>query len=95
MGSRRSAGVNGVLTAWAFKIARASGSRLGWSLAAAVGLSLTLQALVNIAVATSAIPVTGLTLPFISAGGSSLISSMMAAGVVLSVARFSPKVRRG
>ncbi len=83
-----------LLTAWAFKIGQASDSRLGWFLAAAVGMSLTLQALVNIAVATSSIPVTGLTLPFISAGGSSLISSMMAAGVVLSVARHSHPIRQ-
>lgn len=82
-----------LLTAWAFKIARASGSRLGWFLAATVGLSLTLQALVNIAVATASIPTTGLTLPFISAGGSSLISSMMGAGVILSVARHSRRMR--
>ena len=82
-----------LLSAWAFKIARASGSRLGWHLAAAAGLSLTLHAFVNIAVATAAVPVTGLTLPFISAGGSSLIGSMMTAGVVLSVARHSQAYR--
>lgn len=82
-----------LLTAWAFKIARASEDRLGRFLAATMGLSLTLHALVNIAVATSSIPVTGLTLPFISYGGSSLISSMMTAGVVLSVARHSQSGR--
>jgi len=84
-----------LLTAWAFRIARASGSRLGWLLAATVGLSLTLQALVNMAVATASIPTTGLTLPFISAGGSSLISSLMGIGVVLSVARHSQRAAQG
>ncbi|MCK4324500.1 MAG: cell division protein FtsW [Armatimonadetes bacterium] len=71
----------------AFKIARRSNSRLGYFLAAGIGISLTLQALVNIAVATAVVPPTGLTLPFISAGGSSLVSSMIGAGLVLAVAR--------
>jgi len=75
----------------AFKIARCSSRRLGYFLAAGIGISLTLQALVNIAVATAVVPPTGLTLPFISAGGSSLVSSLMGAGLVLAVARDNEK----
>ncbi len=75
----------------AFKIARRSNSRLGYFLAAGIGISLSLQALVNIAVATAVIPPTGLTLPFISAGGSSLVSSLISAGLVLAVARHNQK----
>ena len=56
-----------------------------------MGVSLTLQALVNIGVTTATIPPTGLTLPFISAGGSSLVSSLVAAGLVLAVARDTEK----
>ena len=59
----------------------------GYFLAAGVGVSLTIQALVNVAVATGTIPPTGLTLPFVSAGGSSLISCLIAVGLVLAVAR--------
>ncbi len=70
-----------------FKIARQSKSRLGYFLAAGIGISLTFQALVNIAVVTAVVPPTGLTLPFISAGGSSLVSSLIGAGLVLAVAR--------
>ncbi len=82
-----------LLAAVAFQIGWRSRSRLGFYLAVGMGVALTLQALVNIAVATALIPPTGLTLPFISAGGSSLISSLLAAGVVLAVARHNG--RRG
>jgi len=45
------------------------------------------QALVNIGGVVGALPMTGLTLPFLSYGGSSLIASMAAAGLLLNVAR--------
>ena len=45
------------------------------------------QAIVNIGGVVGFMPVTGLTLPFFSAGGSSLFVSMTAAGLLLSVAR--------
>ncbi len=43
------------------------------------------QAAVNIAVATGLMPVTGLTLPFVSYGGSSLVESFLAAGLLVNV----------
>ena len=45
----------------------------------------TLQSLVNIGMTMSLLPITGLPLPFISAGGSTLLSSLIAIGLVLSV----------
>ena len=48
------------------------------------------QAFVNVAVVLGALPVLGVPLPFMSAGGSALISSMLAVGVVLSFARRRP-----
>ncbi len=48
------------------------------------------QALVNIAVVLGLLPVLGVPLPFISAGGSALVSSLLAIGVVLSLARDLP-----
>ena len=83
-----------LVAALSFRIARNASSRLGYFLAAGMGVSLILQAFVNIAVATALIPPTGLTLPFISAGGSSLGSSLLAAGVVLAVARHEVKQGR-
>ena len=52
------------------------------------------QALVNIAVVLGLLPVLGVPLPLISAGGSSLITTLIAIGVVLSFAR-APTRRRG
>ena len=52
------------------------------------------QALVNIAVVLGLLPVLGLPLPFISAGGSALVSSLLAIGVVLSLARDLPAPHR-
>ncbi|HZG54946.1 putative lipid II flippase FtsW [Paenibacillus sp.] len=46
-----------------------------------------IQAFINIGGVTRAIPMTGITLPFISAGGSSLLVSLMSMGVLLSVSR--------
>ena len=45
------------------------------------------QALINIAVTTNSIPYTGVTLPFVSFGGSSIVVSLVAAGVIVSVSR--------
>jgi cell division protein FtsW len=56
-------------------------------LAAGMTSMITLQALVNVAVVSASIPATGVPLPFISYGGSSLLFTMMAAGVILSVSR--------
>jgi cell division protein FtsW len=55
----------------------------------AVGLTgwLVFQALINIAVVTTLLPFTGLTLPFLSYGGSSLIMCMVATGVLLNISR--------
>jgi len=54
-------------------------------------LLLTLQAFVNVAVVTGSIPATGVPLPFVSYGGSSLIFSLAAAGLILNISRFVPR----
>jgi len=61
----------------------------GALLAAGITAWLCFQAFVNIAVVVALLPVTGITLPFISAGGSSLLVSFAAAGVLLSISRES------
>ena len=50
-----------------------------------------LQALINVAVVTNTIPVTGMPLPFFSYGGSALLANLLGVGVLLSVARSSKK----
>jgi cell division protein FtsW len=64
---------------------------------AAIMIWLVFQALINIAVVLRLLPVLGVPLPLISAGGSSLISALTAIGVVLAIERenhASPKVAR-
>jgi cell division protein FtsW len=59
----------------------------GALLAAGITAWLCFQAFINIAVVIALLPVTGITLPFVSAGGSSLLVSFAAAGVLLSISR--------
>jgi cell division protein FtsW len=56
----------------------------------ATGLTcmLTLQALINIAVTTNSLPYTGITLPFVSFGGSSTVISLVAVGLLLNISRY-------
>ena len=62
-------------------------SLFGSLLAAGLGFSLTLQALTNMAVAVGLFPVTGLPLPFLSMGGTSLLFTGLSVGAILSVSR--------
>ncbi len=61
----------------------------------AVGITswLVFQALLNMAVTTSLVPFTGLTLPFISYGSTSLIMSMLSAGILLNLSRYAADVQ--
>jgi cell division protein FtsW len=56
----------------------------------AVGLTslITLQAIIHCAVVVAIAPPTGVTLPFVSFGGSSLVTSMAAVGILLSISRY-------
>ena len=45
------------------------------------------QAILNLCVVVGLIPVTGVTLPFLSYGGSSLLISMLSIGLILSVSK--------
>ena len=59
----------------------------GALLAAGITAWLCYQAFINIAVVVALVPVTGITLPFVSAGGVSLVVSFAAAGILLSISR--------
>ncbi len=62
----------------------------------AIGLTLMIvvQAFINLGVVTGALPTTGIPLPFISYGGSSLLSSMIAVGIILNISRYRGAVRQ-
>lgn len=64
-------------------------------LAQGVGLWFGIQAFINIGVASGALPTKGLTLPFVSFGGSSMLSSMIAVGLLLRVDRENKILMRG
>jgi len=66
----------------------------GRVLAAGLTSLITVPAIINIAVVIGLIPVTGLTLPFISFGGSSLLLSMVSVGILLNISRQNLLVRR-
>jgi cell division protein FtsW len=70
------------------RIAIAAPDRFGFFLAAGCTATIAIQAFVNIGVVTSSWPVTGVPLPFISFGGSSLIVSLIAVALVMNVGRY-------
>lgn len=70
-----------------FTLAQHAPDRFGFLLVAGCTLLVTIQAFINIGVVTSSWPVTGVPLPFISFGGTSLVVSMVAAALILNVAR--------
>lgn len=75
-------------------IARNAPSRFGCYLASGITTIIAIQLIVNIAVVSGSIPPTGLPLPFISAGSTSLLVFMSAIGVVLNVDRQSRKISK-
>jgi cell division protein FtsW len=71
----------------AIKIAIAAPDRFGYFLAIGCTAMIAIQAFVNIGVVTSSWPVTGVPLPFISFGGSSLIVNLVAVALIANVGR--------
>jgi cell division protein FtsW len=77
-----------VAFAWAgIRTALRAPDTFGGLLAAGITAWISFQAIVNICVVLALIPVTGITLPFVSQGGSSLVVNFAAVGVLLSISR--------
>jgi cell division protein FtsW len=76
-----------LLVWFGIQTALAAPDQFGLVLAGGISVWFGVQAIVHIGGVAGLLPVTGLTLPFFSAGGTSLFVSMVAAGLLLNVAR--------
>lgn len=74
-----------------YKIAINAKDMYGSLLATGITSAFALQILVNIAVVTCTVPVTGMPLPFFSYGGTALFINLCAMGIVLNISRYSKK----
>lgn len=76
-----------VLLCLGLKIARRAADESGRMLAMGITCVLCIQAVVNMGATTGLLPITGITLPFMSYGGSSLVICLSLAGILLNVSR--------
>jgi len=77
-----------ILAYRAIRIAIAAPDRFGFFLVVGCAATIVIQAFVNIGVVTSSWPVTGVPLPFISFGGSSLVVNLIAVALIANVGRY-------
>lgn len=74
------------------KVAVNATDDFGRLLATGITLMIVIQGFVNIGVVTGSLPTTGIPLPFISYGGSSLLASMISVGILLNISRYREPV---
>lgn len=79
------------LVLFGIQVALAASDMHGAFLAGGISAWFGVQAIVNVGGVVGVLPMTGLTLPFLSYGGSSMIASMAAVGLLLNVARYAKK----
>ncbi len=82
-------GLIGLLVGQGYAVSRRAPDKLGALYALGASFLLGFQTVLNLGVVVGVLPVTGLTLPFLSYGGSSLMVSLALGGLVLGVARAS------
>ena len=87
MGTLGLLGLFVILVFKGFRVAALAPDVFGRFLALGITLLLTMQAMINAGVVSGMLPTKGLTLPLVSYGGSSLLTTMLAIGILLSVAR--------
>lgn len=82
--------VMGLYALWVWRglrLARQAADPFGRHLAVGLVAWVALQAALNVAVITNSVPVTGTVLPFVSYGGSALVSGLCAVGILLNISR--------
>ena len=72
-----------------YQVKDANEDKFGKFLAFGITFGLAFQALLNLMVVVGLIPVTGVTLPFLSYGGSSLLITLCSMGILLSISKYS------
>ncbi|MEO8446560.1 MAG: putative lipid II flippase FtsW [bacterium] len=77
------------------KIAKQTKDEFGKYLAFGITMMITLNAIVNMAVASGVIPTTGVTLPFVSYGGTSIIFTAAAIGILLNISSHRDEIDEG
>jgi cell division protein FtsW len=77
------------LAVWGFRIAARCQDRYGALLASGLTTMLVGQAVLNIGVVSGSLPITGVPLPFISFGGSSLVLNNIAVGLLLNISQYA------
>jgi len=77
-----------------FKIAGQTKDSFGRLTAAGLSVMISGQALLNMCVVTSSVPATGVPLPFISYGGSSLAMNLFCAGILLGISKYGARTTR-
>ncbi len=82
-------GLYGIFVYRGLRIARHAPDRFGLLVATGITVGIAFQTLLNICVNLSLFPITGLTLPFISYGGSSLLTTLAGVGVLLNISMHS------
>jgi cell division protein FtsW len=94
------AGASAVLALFAallyfgLRVAYAAEDGFGRTVAFAITAWVVGQALINIGTVTGLLPITGVTLPLVSVGGSSLVSTLVALGILVSISRRPPAPTR-
>ncbi|HTW90626.1 MAG TPA: FtsW/RodA/SpoVE family cell cycle protein [bacterium] len=77
-----------ILFLYGMRVSNESSAPFGQFLASGITFAIFLYAIVHVAVTLGVIPTTGQPLPFISSGGSALLSNLFAAGVLLNISRY-------
>ena len=77
------------------RVARTAPDRFGMLIASGITIWIGTQALINMGAVTATLPVTGVPLPLVSFGGSSLVVSLVAMGIMTNIARAGKARARG
>ncbi|MGI8774324.1 MAG: putative lipid II flippase FtsW [Actinomycetota bacterium] len=86
MGTATVVGIFGFVCYLGIRIAARAADRFGMLVAAGITIWISVQAMVNMGAVTGAMPITGVPLPLVSFGGSSLVVSMLAMGILTNIA---------